>query len=112
LLDHEVDQRPERWEIARDFDWEDLLREICRLHAIVRAHYGELPKYVMTLHHLDRLIVWVLVNGELGVSRFLTSSYFQYLRGDAAAETTFRQCLVAASPFWGRALDEFDADAD
>jgi FRG domain len=57
LLDHEVDQRPERWEIARDFDWEDLLREICRLHATARAHYGELPKYVMTLHHLDRLIV-------------------------------------------------------
>jgi hypothetical protein len=53
----------------------------------------------------------VLVNGELGISQFLTFSYFQYLRGDPAAETTFRQCLVAASPFWKRALDEFDAEA-
>jgi hypothetical protein len=106
LLKARADKRPDHWEQARGFDWEEVLRELCRLHAAVRAYEGQLPQYVTTLHHLDRLVVYVLVNGQLGVSAFLEFCYLQYFWDDTAAQNVFRECLLTASPFWKGAVEE------
>jgi FRG domain len=110
LLAAEADQRPEEWERTSCFDWDELLCQLCRLHATVRAHQGEVPRYVTTLHHLHRLVIYALVNGQLGVSRFLEFCYIQYCRDDIMRESAFRRCLQEASPFWAHALDEGTAE--
>jgi hypothetical protein len=93
------------------FDWDELLRQFCRLHAIVRSHQAEVDFYVTTLHHLRQLVVYALVNGHLGVSSFLEFCYFQYFRDDMTRDSAFRRCLLEASPFWALALEEKTAEA-
>jgi FRG domain-containing protein len=106
LLGDEADSRPDEWKRASCFDWDELLRQLCRLHATVRAHRGELPDYVTTLHHLHRIVLYALVLGYLGVSRFLNSCYLQYCGDNLRAESAFRQCLQEASPLWAHALED------
>ena len=106
LLEKEAHQRPDEWERVSCFDWDELLRQLCRLHATVRLHRAEVGFYVTTLHHLHRLVAYALVNGYLGVSRFLEFCYFQYLRHDMTRESAFRLCLLEASSFWALALQK------
>jgi hypothetical protein len=110
LLEAEAKRRPNQWERAHCFDWDELLRQLCRMHAAVRAHQGEVPRYVTTLHHLHRLVVYAFVNGELGVSSFLEFCYIQYCRDDMMAVNALRRCLQDASPFWAHALAEEAAE--
>jgi hypothetical protein len=107
LLHAEARRMPEHWEVVRDFDWEQVLRELCRLHAIVRGDQGELPGYIKTLHHLRRLVIFAVlwVKFDRSVSHFLELNYLQYCRDDTAVHA-FRRCLVKASPFWEHALEE------
>ena len=105
ILESESDQRPEEWKKAARFDWDEVLRQLCTLHATIRAHHAEFDSNVTTLHHLRRLVLDVLVVGELGVSQFLESNYLQSFRDDLTRQSAFRRCLQEASPFWARALE-------
>jgi hypothetical protein len=106
LIAYEADQRPDDWERASCFDWDELLHQLCMLHATVRAHSGEFPRQVTTLHHLRLLVIFPLVNGEYGVSFFLEFCYLQYFQEDTMRASAFRRCLKEASPFWGQTLEE------
>ena len=103
LLDHEVEQRGSKEEST--VHSEEVLSELCKLHAAVRSHRGELPHHVTTLHHLRRVIVQVLVMPEIGMPLFLEGCYLQHL-SDAAAREAFQRCLCEASLFWKGVLDD------
>lgn len=106
VLEEETNRRPDSRQEAEAFDWEETLRELCGLHAVVCSHRSELPRYVTTLHHLRRLVSYMLVNAELGISTFLNFCYLQHCRNDTAAQNAFRRCLHEASSFWKRAMEE------
>lgn len=97
--------------MGRELGTADLLGEICRLHSAVRARQGRLPDYVMTLHHLRRLVDWSVTNGDLGIGRLLEFCYLQYVENDPEAKRVFLRCLQAASPFWQRSLEQLGEDA-
>jgi FRG domain len=109
LLERESDKRPDEWKRASCFDWDEILYQLCALHATVRAHHADVDPYTTTLHHLRVSVLHVLVHGNLGVSAFLEFCYGQYLHNDTG-QSTFRRCLQEASPFWARTLEAEDTE--
>lgn len=51
LFLNEEENHPDERERALCFNWNEILPHLCRLHATVRAHQGEVDPYVTTLHH-------------------------------------------------------------
>ena len=105
-----ADDDQDQWKRVGYFDWDELLRQLCKLHATVRARQGEFPKYVTRLHHLRELVDFVFVNGELGVSDFLEFCYVMHFRDEDLMNRAFEQCLRVASPFWASTLEQSVAE--
>jgi hypothetical protein len=102
LLDRASVEWPGEWERVSGFDWNELLAQICRLHACVRTNQDNFDHYLTTLHHLKQLVIFVLMHGQRGVPFFLKFCYERNFREDETKHTAFRQCLEAASPFWAQ----------
>ena len=105
LLERGADRNPIKWKESC-LDWDEVLEQLCRLHATVSAHHEKDDVDVTSLHQLRSSVEHVLLLGDqLGVSRFIESCYLNRLHGDKTRVATFHRCLQDASPFWAAALE-------
>jgi len=106
LLAFETTERSNTLDPNIRINWQELLPEICKLHATIRSHRGAVPRYITTLHHLRRVIVSILVMGQYGPALFFDNCYFMHCKDDKHQEDAIRCCLKEASPFWESVLEE------
>jgi hypothetical protein len=107
VLELEWERRPEsRGAPGAAIDWDEVVDEVCRLHAAMYAHRTQLPWYICSLHHLRRAIAFACMVAAEGmdIELFLDITYFQHCRNDVTTCEVLRGCLRDASPFWREVL--------
>ena len=105
LLEHERRRLPGMAGRTRLLAWDNVLQELSRLHAVLRANPDKVPSYVTTLHHLQRVISSVMGYGNNGVTSLLQDMYFHHCKDDQE-RFNLMQCLYTASPFWEQVVSD------
>jgi hypothetical protein len=96
LLERHRKEAPDKAERTSQLDWDSVLAELSRFHAVLRAHPAEVPRYVRTLLHLDRAVHSVMTYGKNGPASLLRDRYVPYFE-DSQKLVKY---LFMASPFW------------